>query len=239
LRHSAQTVGSKEYFDEVEVRKYFVEPHIPRFAEFSKWKGRRVLEIGCGIGTDAVNFARAGADYTGLELSGASLELARKRFGVYGLNGRLLQLNAEEMNSHLEGEKFDLIYSFGVIHHSPHPHGIVAAARHLIASTGEFRIMVYAKNSWKNYMIEAGLDQPEAQSGCPIALTYTEEDVRDLLTDFEILSIAQEHIFPYVIEEYVQYRYRREPWFEEMPEPMFRTLERRLGWHMLVKARPA
>src|SRR5688500_9343471 len=79
LRHSTAEVGTREYFDEVERRKYFVEPHIPPFAGFELWRGKKVLEIGCGLGTDAVNFARHGAHYTGVELSAASLELARKR----------------------------------------------------------------------------------------------------------------------------------------------------------------
>src|SRR4051812_42278438 len=59
IRHSPRPVGTREYFDDVERRKYFVEPHIPGFADFSAWKGRRVLEIGCGLGTDTVSFARA------------------------------------------------------------------------------------------------------------------------------------------------------------------------------------
>ena len=73
IRHSNSPIGSREYFDEVEKRKYFVEPHIPGFCEFDKWKGKKVLDIGCGIGTQAVSFARAGAEYTAIEISEESL----------------------------------------------------------------------------------------------------------------------------------------------------------------------
>src|SRR3954463_3087587 len=97
LRHSQKPVGSRAYFDEVEARKYFVEPHIPAFADFEKWRGKRVLEIGCGIGTDSINFARAGADLTVVELSEVSLELCKKRFQVYGLKARFFVGNAEEL----------------------------------------------------------------------------------------------------------------------------------------------
>src|ERR1017187_963444 len=85
IRHSSQPVGTREYFDEVEARKYMVEPHIPGFAEFEKWREKRVLEIGCGIGTDTINFARHGARVTSVDLSEKSLELARQRARVYGL----------------------------------------------------------------------------------------------------------------------------------------------------------
>src|SRR5271167_1012128 len=85
IRHSPRPVGSREYFDDVEERKYFVEPHIPAFADFGRWKGRRVLEIGCGIGTDTINFARAGAHVTAVDLSETSIEVARQRAEVFGL----------------------------------------------------------------------------------------------------------------------------------------------------------
>src|SRR5487761_1881276 len=107
IRHSPKPLGSREYFDEVEARKHFVEPHIPGFAQFERWAGRRVLEVGCGIGTAAVNFARHGALYTGVELSKASLELTRQRFDVYGLDGRLLLCNAEALSRHVDNKHYD------------------------------------------------------------------------------------------------------------------------------------
>ncbi len=94
--------------------------------------------------------------------------------------------------------------------------------------------MMYARNSWKNIMIEAGLDRPEAQAGCPIAFTYSSDELKTMLAEFEILDMHQDHIFPYVIEKYIRYEYEVVPWFKAMPPEMFRALERALGWHTLV-----
>lgn len=239
IRHSTKEVGTREYFDEVEARKYFVEPHIPAFAEFDRWAGKKVLEIGCGLGTDASNFSRAGADYTGVELSSASLALAKQRFEVFGLNGNFFEGNAEKVDEIVPNRGYDLIYSFGVIHHTVTPRNVIEAARRVIADDGELRIMLYNKNSWKDVMIRAGFDQPEAQSGCPIAFTYTDDEVRDLLAgQFEVTDIQAEHIFPYVIEKYIKYEYEPQAWFKAMPEAMFRALEQAFGWHLLIKAKP-
>jgi len=239
IRHSQRQVGTREYFDEVEARKYFVEPHIPGFAQFERWRRKQVLEIGCGIGTDAVNFARAGADYTGVELSPRSLALAQQRFAVYGLKGRFHNCNAEDLGAVVAPHSFDLVYSFGVIHHTPDQRAVVEQARRVIRPNDDLRIMLYASNSWKAIMIEAGLDQPEAQSGCPIATSYSRDMVEELLAGlFEIISAEQTHIFPYAVDKYVQYEYVVQPWFRAMPPEMFRALERRLGWHYLIVAKP-
>lgn len=241
LLHSNAPIGTKKYFEEVEKRKYFVEPHILEFADFPRWKGKLVLEIGCGIGTDATNFVRNGAIYTGVELSSQSLMLAKKRFEIFNLPGRFLEGNAEEIDQLLEGEKFDLVYSFGVLHHTPSFERALKGIRSLMHKDSEFKIMVYAKNSWKNAMIEAGLDQPEAQSGCPIANTYTNYEIRHLLEEsgYSILNIKQDHVFPYVIEEYKKYNYIREPWFRSMTPEVFNAIEKQLGWHLLVDAKLA
>lgn len=239
IRHSTLEIGTKEYFDEVEQRKYFVEPHIPGFANFSQWKNRTVLEIGCGIGTDAINFARAGANYTGIDLSENSIKICRDRFKVFNLLGEVFQTDFENLPPNLTEKKFNLVYSFGVIHHSPNPRLIIENVRKVISDSGEFRFMVYAKNSWKSIMIQHGLDQPEAQYGCPIAFSFDENDVLGLLKDqFEIISISKDHIFPYQVEKYKQYKYEKEDWFKNMPSMMFNALEKSLGWHLLVTARP-
>ena len=197
VRHSSKEIGTKEYFDEVERKRYTAEPHIPLFADFPAWKGKKVLEIGCGLGTEGINFARYGADYTGTDLSIESLNLAQNRFKVYNQKGRFFQGNAENLSSFMSVEKYDLVYSFGVIHHSPNPNLIIDQIYKYMDDSTILKIMLYAKNSWKNYMIDAELDQPEAQYGCPIANTYTEDEVFDLLHGLEILSIEQNHIFPY------------------------------------------
>jgi SAM-dependent methyltransferase len=235
IKHSSCEVGTKEYYDEVEKRKYYVESHIPSFADFNKWSGKKVLEIGCGIGTDAANFAKNGAEYTGIELSDTSLELTKKRFDVFQLKGSFFNIDAqnlEELSS--VGCDFDLIYSFGVIHHSPNPQKIIDNCLRLLKPDGVLKIMVYAENSWKKMMIDGGLDQYEAQSNCPVAFTYTNDQIYKMLCEFRNIQIQQEHIFPYKIPDYKQYRYIKEDWFEHMPDNIFKGLEQKLGWHLCI-----
>jgi ubiquinone/menaquinone biosynthesis C-methylase UbiE len=238
VQHSKKELGTKEYFDEVEKKKLFVEPNILDFSQFPLYRGKRVLEVGCGIGTAAINFARHGADYTGFELSEKSLQIAQRRFEVYGFPGNFYQGNAEQLDQYLPAEQFDLVYSWGVIHHSPNPEQIIKQIAKFVKPDGTFKLMLYATNSWKNFMIEAGFDQPEAQYGCPIAYTYTNDEIRDLLSPaFEVVKIDQDHIFPYQIEPYKQGEYVRQPWFENMPTQIFRVLEKRLGWHLMITAK--
>jgi len=99
--------------------------------------------------------------------------------------------------------------------------------------------MMYAENSWKKACIDAGLDQYEAQSGVPIAHTYTNDEITRILHDssFVDVKIQQDHIFQWSIPEYKSYAYKKEPWFEAMPDALIRTMERRFGWHLLITCR--
>ena len=251
LRHSPKPVGTREYFDEVERRKYFVEPHIPAFAEFGRWKDRRVLEIGCGLGTDTVSFARAGADVTAIELSDESAALARQRLEVYGLSDRVRIIvgNAEELPALLPVQTFDLVYSFGVIHHSPHPRRIIEHARRYMTASSELRLMVYARISYKLFWImkEEGIwdmsrideliaRNSEAQTGCPVTYTYTDESVRELLDGFHVTDVRKAHIFTWDVDAYKRYDYVKAPEWANVSDTELAALERELGWHLLVRA---
>lgn len=250
IRHSPKPVGTREYFDEVEARKYFVEPHIPGFAQFDRWKGKRVLEIGCGIGTDSVNFARAGADLTVVELSEKSLEICRRRFEVHGLKSNFYCGNVEELSTFVPVEPYDLIYSFGVLHHTPCPERVFEEIKKYCCPETEIRVMLYSKWSWKVFWIimtygkgafwraeELVRAYSEAQTGCPVTYYYSFPDIQRLMKDYQIIRMRKDHIFPYQIDKYINYQYEWVWYFRWMPRLLFHWLERHFGWHTMIVAR--
>ena len=256
LRHSPARVGTRQYFDEVEQRKYMVEPHIATFADFARWKNRRVLEVGCGLGTDTINFARAGAYVTAVDLSEESLELARKRAKIYGVEDRLrfVAADAELLSEFVEPQPYDLVYSFGVIHHSPHPERILRQLRsHFVSAESTLKVMVYHRWSWKVLgivlseahgawwrMDEVVARHSEAQTGCPVTYTYSRRSGAGLLKDsgFSVVEAQVDHIFPYRIPEYVRYEYVKTLPFRLLPHAAMRALEHRLGWHLCLTSSP-
>jgi ubiquinone/menaquinone biosynthesis C-methylase UbiE len=255
IRHSARPIGTREYFDEVEARKYFVEPHIPRLAEFPRWNGKRVLEIGCGIGTDTINFARHGAWVTAVDLTEKSLEIARQRAAVFDLQDRIrfYQANAEELDRVVPIESYDLVYSFGVIHHTPNPGRVLQQVRRYMGPQSLFKLMVYHRYSWKVLwlLLRSGKGQfwktselvarhSEAQTGCPITYIYSRRKGRQFVErhGFRVTELWVDHIFPYRIHDYKEYRYRKEWYFRWLPRPAFRKLEQSFGWHLCITAEP-
>ena len=122
INHSSDPRFTKKYFNAVRKKKYFVEKHILSFANFKKYKGKNVLEIGCGIGTDAMEFIKNGAKYIGIDYSDKSVEIAKKRSEIFNLtkkNPKFIVDDCEELKKIKKlNKKFHLIYSFGVLHHT-------------------------------------------------------------------------------------------------------------------------
>lgn len=252
IRHSPSKVGTRKYFDEVEKRKYFVEPHIPKFVQFSKWKGKKVLEIGCGIGTDTITFARAGAKVTAVELSKKSLDLAKKRAKIYGLEKKVkfYLANAEELSKVVPTRPYDLIYSFGVIHHTPHPEKVIDELKKYTHKNTIIKLMIYHRFALKVLWIllkfgkgafwkldELIAKHSEAATGSPVTYVYSRLQARKLLKDFKIIDIRIDHIFPYTIPEYTKYQYKIVWYFRYLPKEIFRWLETHFGWHLLITAK--
>jgi len=239
VKHSMSEPGTEQYWNEVTERRFFVEPHLRDFASFHLWRGKRVLEIGSGIGSDAVEFARHGAEYVGIDLSAESVAMSQQRFELFGLTGEFHVMDAADTEAVAKLGKFDLVYSCGVLHHYPDMSTCLDNIRDALVPNGEFRMLVYAKNSWKYAMIQKGLDQFEAQAGCPYAKAYTKEEIYQLLNsrELEVLRIRQDHNFMYNVPKYRAGEYELEPWFAVMPEEMRAAIKEYLGWHLLVKAR--
>ncbi|GAB1409758.1 hypothetical protein MASR1M90_09120 [Desulfovibrionales bacterium] len=229
-----------------------MEPHIPLFAEFEKWKGKKVLEIGCGIGTDTMNFARAGAQVTAVDLSTESLALAKKRAEVFGLQDQITfyQANAEQLSDYVPVERYDLVYSFGVIHHTPHPERVIEQIHKYMDADSVFKIMVYHRTSWKVFWMQMkygkkpgeSLDEliarySEAETGCPVTYSYTTDIIKEFLQGFKITDISIDHIFPYSIPEYKNYQYKKVWYFRWMPKFVFRWMEKKWGWHLCATSK--
>jgi ubiquinone/menaquinone biosynthesis C-methylase UbiE len=149
----SQEADRRRYFEEIS-RKRFEgrERHVPVIAKFDSFRGKDVLEIGCGVGTDGIEFARNGANYVGVDLTPNSVELTRERFLTFGVPGRFEVANAEE-GLPLPDASVDHVYSFGVIHHSPAPEKIVREIHRILKSGGTFTVMLYNRNSI-NYYVE-------------------------------------------------------------------------------------
>ena len=150
FRFATSPVGTKEFFEEVTAQRYDVEPHIPEVVEFGRWVGCRVLEAGCGIGTDGARFAAGGALYTGLDSSVTATELARRRFQLDGLRAAVTVGSVTALP--FPDAAFDLVFSHGVIHHIEDTEASVREFHRVLKPGGVALVMVYHHRSWNYYV---------------------------------------------------------------------------------------
>ena len=240
INHSNKKFLSKEYFDEVKKKKYFVEKHIPKFANFKKYKNKSVLEIGCGIGTDAIEFIKNGSNYTGIDYSEKSVQIVKQRISTYNLNSNKIKVfvdNCENLkNVKKLKKKYDLIYSFGVIHHTENMQKAFDSIYKIASKNTSIKIMLYAKNSYKNFLLHHTNYRFEAQKNCPVVYTVDNKDLEKLFKNkFKIINQYQDFIFPYKIKPYKKGKYIKIEHFEKMPNKIFKILEKNIGEHLMLE----
>lgn len=141
----------REGYDAQRAERYRLEPYIPGFAGFADAVGRRTLEIGVGLGADHQSFAEGGADLHGIDLTPRAIEHTERRLALFGLKSRLAVGDAE--NLPFPDESFDLVYSWGVLHHSPDTPKAFREVQRVLRTGGTARIMIYSKWSLVGLML--------------------------------------------------------------------------------------
>ncbi|MDT7542772.1 MAG: hypothetical protein QOE33_2676 [Acidobacteriota bacterium] len=175
--------GTRVFYERVEAHRYAKEWHIPAAAGFDAARGLRVLEIGCGLGTDGAQFARAGADYTGVDLTEAAVSLARRNFELQDLAGEFRTADAENLD--FADETFDLVYSHGVLHHTPDTARAIQEVHRVLKPAGRAVVMLYHRDSY-NYRVNisllrrAGARLLHNEAGLRVAHLLTREPVASL-----------------------------------------------------------
>ncbi len=189
----------KEQFENQSKIRYQLEPYILSFAEFEKWKGKKVLEIGVGLGADHQKWAEAGAILTGVDLTERAIEYTSERFKIFNLNSDLKVSNAEDLP--FGDNEFDLVYSWGVIHHSPDTKKAVAEIHRVLKKDGSARIMIYYSKSLIGYMLwlryglfkfRPSVSMKEIYSKyleSPGTKAYNLEEARELFAEFKDVEI--------------------------------------------------
>lgn len=249
-QRSTAKKGTLEYFQEIADWRYAVEPHILPFAQFGQARNKRVLEVGCGIGTDAVSFAKCGADVTAIDLSSQSLELARENAAVNNVKIAFIEDDIESLDASTL-KHFDIIYAFGSLHHTPNPAKALQTLRACLHTVGELRLMLYSLVSYKafwalqdtgqwnmGHLEDAYAQHSEAQPDCPLVRVYTLEGARALIEPpFTCTYLAKKHIFVWDIPSYKRGMLKKATAWQDVSDERIKQLEPELGQHILIKGR--
>lgn len=146
--------GTVAFYRSLDEHRYKVHPRLQSAVDFEKTRGLRVLEIGCGCGSEAERFVRAGAHYTAVDLTNAALIITRRRFQLANLEGKFVQGDAE--NLPFPDGSFDFVYSHGVLHHTPDTARTIRDVHRVLSPGGRAVIMLYYRDSF-NYHVNLGI----------------------------------------------------------------------------------
>jgi SAM-dependent methyltransferase len=233
LSVTTQPVGTKAFFDELEDYRFDKLEYLPRIVNFAGYRGVRLLEVGCGVGTDLVRFAKGGALVTGIDLTEQAIELCRRNLAANGVAGDVRVMNGEQMT--FADNTYDVVYAHGVLQYTPNPNAMIRELHRVLRPGGSSIVMVYNRYSWLNFMskvMHVDLEHDDA----PVFLTFAQGEFRELLQPFSRFHIIPER-FP------VPSRLHR-GWkallYNRLFVPAFNLLPRRLirplGWHLMAIA---
>ena len=141
------------FFRNLERDRYAREPYIHSFARFARGRGRDVLEVGVGAGTDFVNWVRNGARAQGVDLTARGVELTQERLALEGAYAEVRIADAERLP--FDDESFDIVYSYGVLHHSPDTARAIGEVQRVLRPGGTALVMIYHVHSWVGFMLWA------------------------------------------------------------------------------------
>ena len=231
LEMTHRPVGSLEFFDELDDYRFDKLHYLPRLVDFEGFRGKSLLEVGCGIGTDLARFARGGAIVTGIDLSETAIELARRNFHLHGLRAHdLLTANAEALP--YPDNTFDVVYGHGVIQYTSDPQRLVRECHRVLRPGGRGIFMVYNRVSWLNALSKV-MKVPLEHEDAPVLRKFSIGEFKDLLSPFDEVVVVPER-FP--VKSRLHKGWKAVAFntifvgaFNTVPRP----LVRRLGWHLM------
>lgn len=234
LEITQHPVGSPGFFADLDQYHFEKLHHLPRLVAFDGYKDRRVLEVGCGAGTDLVRFARGGAIVTGVDISSSAVELARQNFAQQGLQADLRVADGEQLP--FPGDSFDLVYAHGVVQYTTDPATLVAECHRVLRPGGEAVFQAYNRISWLNALSKL-MKVPLEHEDAPVLKKYSAAEFRSLLRRFRDVRIVEER-FPVKSRLHggwkgVAFNTLFVGTFNALP----RGLVRRFGWHLLAFCR--
>lgn len=193
LEMTDHPVGTKAFFDDLDEYRFDKLHYLPQLVDFSSFKGQRLLEVGCGIGTDLVRFAKGGAKVTGVDLAQTAIDLARKNFELNGLAAEELRVADGEALPYPDAS-FDVVYGHGVIQYTANPARLIRECHRVLRPGGRAIFMVYNRVSWLNAMskvTKVALEHEDA----PVLKKFSIAEFRSLLGPFSDVRIVPER-FP-------------------------------------------
>jgi ubiquinone/menaquinone biosynthesis C-methylase UbiE len=227
--------------------RYALEPHIPEFAGFASSSGLRVLEIGVGMGADYLEWLKAGAQATGVDLSAISVERARRRCELSGYKPDLRVADAEHLP--FPDNSFDVVYSYGVMHHSPDTAACIDEARRVLKPGGQARIMLYHHPSLTGLMLWLRYGAYRGESlrqtvfehlESPGTKTFTLREVREMMPDFQEVNVRQVFSPGDLLLHHPSVRYRSTVYrllWKLYPRFLLRKLGRQWALFLLISAK--